>query len=207
MQQTDKSSAIQRFRFLMLFLAAVPWLVYAFPTLIPMSKAENANSVENASSNTTPKILRDTKLLPAAVARLRTAILGAAASGTIESMRVPVDMNEIPPMFGPQKITDPIAYWKKTSGDGEGREIMAILIKLFRTGFVRKNIGSKEEMYIWPYFVETPLDKLTPAQKVELLTLVSPTRMKEMLTKGKYDGYRIGISPDGVWHFFRTGAE
>jgi hypothetical protein len=30
--------------------------------------------------------------------------------------------------------------------------------------------------------------------------------MKEMRAKGHYDGYRIGITQDGVWHYFLTGT-
>jgi hypothetical protein len=207
MRQTDKNTSIQHLTYLMLFLAAVLCLVYAFPALIPMSKAENAASGKPTQGNTAPEILRDTSILPASVARMRSTILSSATTGNIESMRVPVDMNEIPPMLGAEKVPDPVAFWKKASGDGEGREMMAILVQLFRTGFVRKTTGPGQEMYIWPYFAEVPLDKLTPAQEVELLTLVSPARMKEMRAKGKYDHYRIGIGQDGVWHFFRNGEQ
>jgi len=207
MRQTIASAAIRRLGIPMLFLTAVPWVVYALASLIPASRAENAVIVKAASANSSFEILRDTSILPPAVARMRAAILSSAASGDIAAMRVPMDMNEIPPMLGAEKVPDPAAHWKKISGDGEGREIMAIAIELLRAGFVRKTVAPGNEMYIWPYFAEMPLDKLTPAQEVELLTLVSPARMKEMRAKGKYDHYRIGIGQDGVWHFFRDGAQ
>jgi len=105
-------------------------------------------------------------------------------------------------VFGQGKSADAVTFLKQRSGDGEGREMLAILVQLFRTGFVRKDAGMPGEMIVWPYFAEVPLDRLTPAQQVELLTLVPPPRMKEMRAKGKYDGYRIGISAKGVWHYF-----
>ena len=100
-----------------------------------------------------------------------------------------------------------MAYWKKIARDGEGREIMAIMVELFRAGFVRKAPGTDDEMYIWPYFAEVPLDKLTPSQEVELLTLVTPDQLKAMRVSGKYDHYRIGIAHDGTWHFFWNGVQ
>lgn len=188
-----------------IFLALGFLLVYAVPGLIPPLKAEKAASEKTLpakSGNKDIELLRDVSALPPQVARMRTAILGAAATGEIENMRIPVDMNELPPMLAAEKTSDPVLYWKKISGDGEGREIMAILIELFRAGFARKAAGTENEMYVWPYFAEVPLDSLTPAQEVELLTLVPPSRLKEMRQKGKYDYYRLAIAPDGTWHSF-----
>jgi hypothetical protein len=133
---------------------------------------------------------------------MRGAILSAAATGEVENLRVPIDMNELPPMLAAEKIKDPMAYWREISGDGQGREVMATLIQLFRTGFARKGAGTENELYVWPYFAEMPLNALTPAQEVELLTIVPPARMKEMREKGTYDHFRIAIAKDGTWHSF-----
>lgn len=205
MQLTNKDAAIRRLGNPTLFLAVLPLLVYALALTIPASRAENGVNQKAVATNSAPDVLRDTTTLPPPVARMRAAIMSSAASGDISAMRVPMDMNEIPPMLAPEKVLDPVAHWKKISGDGEGREIMAAAIELLRSGYVKKSAAPGQDMYIWPYFAEMPLDKLTPAQEVELLTLVSPARLKEMRTKGKYDHYRIGIGQDGVWHFFRNG--
>jgi hypothetical protein len=189
-----------------LFLATVLVFVYGLAAIIPASKAQSAQSAKAPSAKATPEILRNVATLPSPVAKMRTEILQAAASGDIERMREPVDLNEIPPMAAKEKTGNLVAYWKSVSGDGQGREVMAVLVKLFRTGFVRKPQKDGGTMYVWPYFAEMPLNKLTPAQEVELLTLISPAQMKEMRAKGYYDGYRIGIAQDGVWHFFLTGA-
>jgi hypothetical protein len=189
-----------------IFLTIVFVFVYGLAAIAPEAKAQNAKSAKAVSNGETLAILRNNAELPAPVAKMRMEILKAAASGDIEQMRIPVDLNEIPPMVAKGKTGNLVAHWKSVSGDGQGREIMAELIKLFRTGFVRKPQKSGGTLYVWPYFAEMPLNELTPAQEVELLTLISPARMKEMRARGQYDGYRIGISQDGVWHFFLSGT-
>jgi hypothetical protein len=193
---------IRRLRIPTLFLTAVLGLVYALPLLTPQLKAEKRVDQKAEVVKKPIEILRDAAILPAEVDRMRRAILDAAASGDIETMRVPVEMNEIPPIIGKAKPADPIAHWRKVSGDGEGREILAIFIQLFRTGFSRTEAGTGDEMYIWPYFAGMPIDQLTPAQQVELLTLVSADRFKAMKASGKHDYYRVGIGHDGTWHYF-----
>jgi hypothetical protein len=187
------------------FLALAGMLVYGVPDLIPPLKAEKTASEKALTRAPTDKlveVLRDVAALPPQVARMRAAIIEAAASGEIENLRVPIEMNELPPMLAAEKTGDPMQYWRTVSGDGEGREVMAILIQLFRAGFARKAGGTANEMYIWPYFAEMPVDALSPAQEVEMLTLVSPARLKEMRQKGRYDYYRLAIAADGTWHAF-----
>jgi hypothetical protein len=187
------------------FLSLACMLVYGVASLIPPLKAEKSSSekaLPRAPANKPVEVLRDVSALPPRVARMRAAILEAAATGEIENLRVPIEMNELPPMLAAEKTGDPMLYWKEVSGDGEGREVMAILIQLFRTGFARKAAGTADETYIWPYFAEIPVDALTPAQEVEMLTLVSPARLKEMRQKGRYDHYRLVIAADGTWHAF-----
>ena len=187
------------------FLALAVMLVYGVACLIPPLKAEKPASekaLTQAPANRTVEVLRDLSALPPQVAKMRGAILEAAATGEIENLRAPIEMNELPPMLANEKVGDPMQYWKKISGDGEGREVMAILIQLFRTGFARRAGGTADETYIWPYFAEMSVDMLTPAQEVEMLTLVPPSRLKEMRQKGKYDYYRLAIAHDGTWHAF-----
>lgn len=206
MPQPQASPVIRRLGVPLLFLTAALTLVYALPWVVPPVKAEKAVNEKAGARNSIAEILRDVSILPEAVGRMRAAMLSAAMSGDIEAMRGPVEMNEIPPMIAAERPVDPVAYWKQISGDGQGREIMAIVVELFRTGFVRKAAGTPDEMYIWPYFAEVPLDKLTPAQEVELLTLVTPDRLKAMRAAGRYDHYQIGIAHDGTWHFFWNGV-
>jgi hypothetical protein len=207
MRQLQASTVIRGHGIPLLFLAVALSVVYAQPLIISQVKAEQTVSDKAATLNNGPEILRDISILPGQVARMRSEMLTAAMSGDVSALRIPIEMNEIPPMLAKEKVSDPIEYWKKISGDGQGREIMAVIVELFRTGFVRKAAGTGDEMYIWPYFAELPLDQLTPAQEVELLTLVTPERLKAMRASGKYDHYRIGIARDGIWHFFWNGVQ
>lgn len=186
----------------MLFLAAGVGLVYAQPDVAPSVKAEKAADQMAVAGKSDVEILRDISILPAEVERMRQAILEAAMSGDAEALRIPVEMNEIPPMIARHKPRDPIEHWRTASGDGEGREVLARLVELLRGGFVRQAAGSGDEMFVWPYFAALDIARLTPAQEVELLTLVTPDRFKAMKASGKYDGFRIGIAHDGVWHYF-----
>jgi hypothetical protein len=172
------------------------------PSLVLPLKAEKAVNQRADAAKSAPEILRDVEILPSEVNRTRRAILEAAMSGNIDSMRIPIEMNEIPPILAREKLADPIAHWRAISGDGEGREILATLVQLFRAGFFHKNAGAGDAIYVWPYFAEMPLKALTPAQEVELLTIVPPERLKAMKAAGRYDHYRIGIGHDGTWHYF-----
>ncbi len=145
---------------------------------------------------------RDVSKLPPEVQRMRQAILQAATSGDIEELRVPIDMNELHPVFAKTYIADPIAYLKSVSADGNGREILAVLYNLLTTGYAIKNPGAKDEMIVWPYHAVVPLNALTPSQEVEIYRFLPPARVKEMAAQGKYGFYSVGISRDGVWHYF-----
>src|SRR5262249_54976364 len=51
---------------------------------------------------------RDIAKHPPAVQRMRQAILQAAVTGDIEQLRVPIEMNEIHPVFAKSHVPDPI---------------------------------------------------------------------------------------------------
>jgi hypothetical protein len=76
---------------------------------------------------------------------------------------------------------------------------------ILELGFVRVDEGTRQEMYVWPYFVRMSLTALTPQQKVELFRIVTGADYKDMLGFGVYSFYRLGIGPDGSWHFFVAG--
>lgn len=145
---------------------------------------------------------RDVSKLSQGAQRMRQAILQAATSGDIEELRVPIDMNELHPVFARDRIPDPIAYLKAASADGAGREMLAILYNLLTTGYAIKDAGTKDEMIVWPYHAAIPLNKLSPSQEVEIYRFLPPARVKEMAAAGKYTYYSVGISRDGVWHYF-----
>ena len=153
-----------------------------------------------------PEILRDFSLLPEPVKQMRQRILDAAATGDVEKLRTPIEVNEVAPAFSfIEEGQDPIAAFKKASNDGEGRELLAILSEVLEAGYVHVDAGTPQEMYIWPYFARYPLDELTPPQMVELFRLVTAYDFEQMKEFGAYNFYRIGIGPDGTWHYLSSG--
>lgn len=158
-----------------------------------------AMAAGEASQGQSP--LYDFNALPEPVKRMLEQIAEAAQSGEIENMRAVFESNELKPMVTTAYVEDPIAFWKKASADGSGRDVLAAMLDVMSSGFVRSGQG-QEEMYVWPYFAEADLSKLTPAQEVELYRVVAPALAVPMKKAGKYSYYRLGISPSGVWHYF-----
>lgn len=146
--------------------------------------------------------------LPAPVEEMRQAILAAALSGDVEELRVPLDWNELKPDAGVAPGEDPIAHWKKISGDGQGREILAALANMLPMRPAEVPLGRDIEnnrIYVWPYLAEAKLDGLSPAEEVDLLRLVSPEVAKAMRDKKKWTWWRLTIGADGTWHSFKKG--
>jgi hypothetical protein len=146
------------------------------------------------------------KPLPQPVAEMREGILAAARSGRIEELKIPLDWNELKPEIAATNVDDPIAYWKKLSGDGEGREILAVLANILEMRPAELPLGKDLEnsiIYVWPYLAEAKLDQLTPAEEVDLLRLVSPEKAKAMRAAKKWTWWRLAIGADGTWHSFR----
>jgi hypothetical protein len=153
----------------------------------------------------TPPAAERQKPLPAPTAEMREAILAAALSGSIEELKHPLEWNELTPQVADSKVDDPIAYWKKISGDGEGREVLAALANILQMKPAHLPLGRDLEnniIYVWPYLAEADLNKLTPAEEVDLLRLVSPEQAKAMRNAKKWTWWRLAIGADGTWHSF-----
>jgi hypothetical protein len=153
----------------------------------------------------TPPILTDLSQLPAPVARTRDRILTAARSGDLNKLLTVMQMNETPPVFSFGNERDPVAFWKAAYPDSAGVEVLSTLITILETGYVHVDQGTPQEMYMWPYFARLPIKTLTPDQKVELFRIITGADYKNMQESGAYVFYRLGIAPDGVWHFFVAG--
>jgi hypothetical protein len=151
-----------------------------------------------------PVVFYDPDMLPTPVRRLREQIIEAAATGDPEKLRPIFDAQDRPPDLGPTDVDDPIAWLVSLSGDAEGREILAIIIEVLEAGFVHVDVGTPDEMYLWPYFARYPVDELTPPQLVELFKLVYAGDYEDMIAYGFYTSFRAGISPDGTWRYFFT---
>jgi hypothetical protein len=150
--------------------------------------------------------LSDLLVLPEPVRRLRELLLEAAKTGDIEKLRPLLGVGSEGTELSVTEIEgDPIEYLKGQAGDAEGQEILAIMLDLLEAKFVHTDIGTPEELYVWPYFVERQLDKLTPPERVDLFRIVTAGDYEDMKTFGAYNFYRIGISPEGRFVFFVSG--
>ena len=152
-----------------------------------------------------PTIIRDPTTLPAPVQETRRQLMEAANSGDLEELRALMQAQPEMPSVSFGDPGDPIEYLKALSSDAEGREILAILLEVLESGFVQVEPGTDEELFVWPYFAQYPLEALTPTQLVELFTLLTAADYEDMKSYGAYTFFRVGIAPDGRWLFFLAG--
>jgi hypothetical protein len=170
-------------------------------------QADDAKDDDKSDTPAAPtEIIFDMSQLPEPVKKLRIAIVEAAASGDIERLRplLGTGANATQVSVG-DAPDDPIAALKSLSGDKEGREVLGILLDIISTGAAHVDKGTANEMYVWPYFAEKPLNSLTPPEIVELYRIVTAGDVADMKEFGSYNFYRIGITPDGKWRFFVAG--
>ncbi len=106
------------------------------------------------------------------------------------------------PVFSHTQKQDPAAYWKESYPDSDGIEILSILISILDIQAARIDPGTPQETYVWPYFARLPVASLTPVQKVDLFRVVTGSDYKQMLERGRYVFYQVGIGPDGTWRYF-----
>jgi hypothetical protein len=150
-----------------------------------------------------PEIISDPSRLPPDVARARERILTAARSGDLQALAKLIRADET--LFSRSEDKDPAAYWKENYPDSDGLEALSILITVLESPFVHVDPRSSQELYLWPYFARIPLNTLTPAQRTELFRIITGGDYKDMLARGTYTFFQIGIAPDGKWQFFVSG--
>ena len=83
------------------------------------------------------KVLYDLSALPEPVQQMLREIIVTAEAGDIDAMRPVLESNELKPMVAATHVDDPIAYWKKQSADGTGRDVLAAILNMLSSGFVR----------------------------------------------------------------------
>lgn len=153
-----------------------------------------------------PEVVYDLGKLPEPVRRMRDLIVEACKSGDIEKLRPLIGTGDAMTQLSLSDIDgDPIAFLKGLSGDTEGQEILAIMEEVLNAGYVHVDVGTPQELYVWPYFFALPLDKLDARQRVELFKIVTAGDYDGMKQFGAYIFYRIGITPAGQWTFFVAG--
>lgn len=153
-----------------------------------------------------PEIMYDVDRLPEPVKRMRNLIIEAAKGGDIEALRPLIGQGSDGTLLSLGGVEgDPIEFLKEGYSDSDGQELLAILEEVLNAGYVHLDAGKPEELYVWPYFVAVPLERLDSRQRVELFKIVTAYDYEEMKASGAYTFYRTAISPDGRWEFFVAG--
>ena len=152
---------------------------------------------------TTPGPRFDFDTLPEPVARLRAALLEAAASGDVDAVARLVDA-DTQLSFDPEGRSAREQLLEQ-SGDEEGFEVLAILSEVLEAGYVVLDEGTPDALYLWPYFAAVPLEELAPEQKVDLFRILTAGDYEASLEFGSYIFYRLGIGANGEWRFFVAG--
>jgi len=161
-----------------------------------------------STAETVSDPITDLTRLPAPVAAIRAKILAACATNDIEALRIPIDWNELRPLFAKggkdsayKSGDDPIEFLKMISFDKKGAEVLHILRAALTQPYVtitRANVT----LYEWPAFARKP----TPAaDERDMRARWRCVRFAD-LTRSNIEGgpraMRIGVASDGVWHYF-----
>ena len=187
-----------------ILVAAVASAPAAGAAPVPADDGLTTESSPVAPPSVAPQILTNAEL-PEPVARTRKLLMDIARSGDVEGLAAVIEENGRTPVFSFGGDEDPVTFWREASGDGEGREVLAILLELLEAPPALMRSGTTEAFYAWPYFEALNLETLTPEQQVELLTLVTAGDYDAMLQFGGYNFYRVHISPNGTWEAFVAG--
>lgn len=190
---------------LLVLLAAPAFAETRTVEIAPVFELAQAKGAPKEEAAPRAEPLRDLSRLTDKARQTRQRILDAAKTGDIKKVAAVMQQNEMMPVFSFGGDKDPVAFWQSSYPDSDGIEALAILIEILEMPFVHVDKGTAQEMFVWPYFYAIPLKSLTPEQKVELFRLVTGTDWREMSDFGAYIFFRVGISPDGVWHFFVAG--
>ena len=144
-------------------------------------------------------------LLPAPVTAMRNKILWALEKNNIEALRIPIDWNEVRPIFAKSlslKVgPDPIDILKNQSFDGHGQEIMRLLRTVLAQPFV-KILRGPVTLYEWPACARSPTDFNAPDDWRIRWQCVRFADLARSNKVGRPCIMRLGVASDGVWHYF-----
>lgn len=143
--------------------------------------------------------------LPPAVLDMRAAILAAVEREDMVELKAAMDLNELKPEVGAPDGTDAITHLKNVSADGSGKDVLAVIGRLFAGSWAAIPGGRDIEnnrIYVWPHFAEVPIEGLSEAESAALDALVGPGQGKTIRETQRWAGWRLSIGADGVWHMF-----
>ena len=152
-----------------------------------------------------PPPLRDETKLPAQARNMLSRIREAARSGEAAQLRIAIERNELPPVFERGARGHGVDILKRRSCDGEGREMLRILIAVLDQGFMTTGATAAPQQFIWPYFARTAFSALDPAARSASWSLVRLADIGLSVRDQQPLWHRLGIGADGTWHFFTSG--
>ncbi|MGJ0507528.1 MAG: hypothetical protein ACR652_10390 [Methylocystis sp.] len=142
---------------------------------------------------------------PAPVRAIRDKILAALDKNDVEALRIPIDWNEVRPLFARSGAfpagSDPIAVLKSLSFDGAGRETVALARAVLAQPFVVVTRGPVT-LYEWPAFARRPAPAANEEEARARWRCVRFADLARSNAEGHPRATRIGIAADGVWHYF-----
>lgn len=169
-----------------------------------MKAPAEATKPATAEAGKSVEVGFDVTKAPQAVQKMRQEIIDAATAGDVKKIAALMKANQTD--LGPDNSGNDIeSALKDMSGDGDGLEVLSIILDVLSTGYAHVGAGTANDMYVWPYFTEKQLSTLTPSEKVDLMRLVTAGDMADMMEYGSYNFYRVGISADGKWKQFLSG--
>jgi hypothetical protein len=148
----------------------------------------------------------DLSQLPDAVAVKRAALIEAAAAGDIEALRPIFEGEPAPPTVSFGGPEDAIDYLRQQSKDGEGLEMLAILLDLLDAPYAAQDGGDGEAVYVWPYLAAMEgLPDVGPADRIEGIRIAGYDGFKEIQDLGLWYWWRVYIGEDGDLQAFVAG--
>ncbi|QGM96894.1 hypothetical protein [Methylocystis parvus] len=147
----------------------------------------------------------DLAALPAPVRAIRDKILAALETNDVEALRIPVDWNEVRPLFAKSGTfragTDPIEILKATSFDGKGRETISVFRAVLAQPYVTILRGPVT-LYEWPAFARADAPPANEEDAQARWRCVRFADLPRSNAERKPRATRLGVASDGVWHYF-----
>jgi hypothetical protein len=147
----------------------------------------------------------DLARLPAPTLAMRERILAACATNDIEALRIPIDWNELRPLFersGARPAgADPIEVLMSLSFDRKGRESLRLAREVLTQPFVQITRGPVT-LYEWPAFARRPAPPADEEASRALWSCVRFADLPRSNEEGRPHVTRLAIGADGVWHYF-----
>lgn len=148
----------------------------------------------------------DPSQLPPAVAEKRATLIATAKSGNIEALRPIFDAQPVPVTVSFGGPDDPIAHLRGESANGEGHDILAILLDVLEAPFAAMDGGDGDPVYVWPYLAAyDDLSDLSPADRVEGIRVAGAENFQLMQEFGVWIYWRAYIGLDGQLQAFVAG--